>query len=331
MMTFFVSFSLNAQKDTLFFEGFEKVDFKTMITVPTGKDITWVNWDKDAKASGSATIPSNWYSAPEIYQFQVTKPAVLNNTAHSLSWLDGDIPGSTNILISPPVTITDDKAILSWQSCPLQGPAFMDGYKVLVSVASNDIVKAKPDTLFVAAEVTSYKDPATLLLSDFKFSKGYIHANSYTNKKYWDTTGLKTFHRGRLEPHSVSLAKYKGKKIYLHFYHDSSDDYIFELDNILVLGNKTIDTKDVNANDIRLVTYPNPVTNYVNVLYRIENTSTVNVSVTNIEGKKMLQLYDGQGVGEMNHHFDVNALAAGTYFMQINIGGKIATEKFVKQ
>jgi hypothetical protein len=327
----FVATILNAQTDTLLFQGFETIDFATMLKEPTGKDVAWINWDKDGKESASAAIPSFWYKAPEIYQAQVTKPPVFNQTAHSLSWLKGELLGSKNVLISPPITITDDKSTLSWQSCPLQGPAFMDGYKVLISVTSNDLTKVKPDTVFVAAEVTSYKDPSTLVLKDYTFSKGYIHANGYTKAQYWDTTGLVAYHRGRLEPHTVSLAKYKGKKIYVHFYHDSSDDYIFELDNILVRANQPVSNKDAFANQVHLVTYPNPATTAINVLYRIENQSKININLTNIEGKVVSNLFDGEGSGEMNHTFDVNALATGTYFIQVKIGDKIATEKFIKE
>jgi hypothetical protein len=321
-----------AQKDTLLFEGFEKTDLAKMVTAPTGKETVWVNWDKDAKAPGEG-IFGNWYAAPEIYQAQVTKPAVYNQTAHSLSWLKGEAPGSTNVLISPPITITDDKSTLSWQSCPLQGPEFMDGYKVLISVASNDLTKAKPDTAFVAAEVTSYSGPAVtdpLDLKQWKFSKGYIHANGYKLKQYWDTTNVAIFYRGRLEPHTVSLAKYKGKKIFVHFYHDSSDDFIFELDNVLVRSNQPVGTKDELASAVRFTTYPNPVVNLINVLYRLEKETAVQVSVVNVKGERILELYKGNALGEMNHDFDVSNLPQGSYFITLKVGDKITSQPFMK-
>ena len=330
------TFSASAQKDTLLFEGFETGVFEKMTTEPTGKDVEWVNWDKDGLTPGEGTN-KNWYLAPEIYQVQVTKPAILNQTAHSLSYLQGEKPGSMNILISPPITIVDDKSTLSWQSCPLQGPEFMDGYKVLITVTSNDVTKVKPDTAFVAAEVTSYNSASItnpLDLKSWKFSKGRIHANSYTNNKYWDTTAVKTFYRGRLEPHTVSLSKYKGKKIYVHFYHDSNDDYIFELDNVLVRSNQpaVVGAKDALANNIRLVTYPNPTVNLLNVLYRLEKPSDVTIDVVDIQGKMVQNLFSGTQInGEMNHDFDVSELAAGVYLLQVKVGEKVATQKFVKE
>ena len=321
--------SLLAQKDTLLFENFEKIDFTKMVTIPTGKETEWVNWDKDGKAPGEGTF-QNWYAANEIYQAQVTKPQVYNVTAHSLSWLKGELLGSTNVLISPPITITDDKSTLSWQSCPLQGPDFMDGYKVLISVGSNDLTKAKPDTAFIAAEVTSYKSTPSLLLTDYKFSKGYIHANGYKLKQYWDTTGVSIFYRGRLEPHTVSLAKYKGKKIFVHFYHDSSDDYIFELDNILVRSNQPVGTKDELASAVRFTTYPNPVVNFVNVLYRLEKETPVQVAVVNVKGEQVSMLFRGNASGEMNHNFDVSDLPKGAYFITLKVGDKITSQSFMK-
>jgi Secretion system C-terminal sorting domain len=327
--------SVNAQNDTLLYEGFEKGIFGKMIKEPTGKDLEWVNWDEDNVVPGEGKN-SNWYLAPEAYQAQVTKPAVYNQTAHSLSWLKNEAFGSKNILITPPISIIDDKSTLSWQSCPLQGPEFMDGYKVLITVTSNDVKTAKPDTAFVAAEVTSYYTNGIkpFDLKDWKFSKGRIHANGYTNNKYWDTTNVKAFYRGRLEPHTVSLAKYKGKKIYVHFYHDSNDDYILELDNILVRGNQpaVVNTQDAFANNIRLVTYPNPTVNYMNVLYRLEKPSDVSIDVVDIQGKMVQKLFTGTQInGEMNHDFDVSQLSAGTYLLQVKVGEKVATQKFVKE
>ena len=322
--------SLLAQKDTLLFENFEKIDFTKMVTIPTGKETEWVNWDKDGKAPGEGS-EQKWYPAKEVYQAQVTKPQVYNITAHSLSYLKGDLPGSTNVLITPPITITDDKSTLSWQSCPLQGPDFMDGYKVLISVGSNDLTKAKPDTAFIAAEVTSYKTPPSLVLSDYKFSKGYIHANGYKLKQYWDTTGVSIFYRGRLEPHTVSLAKYKGKKIFVHFYHDSSDDYIFELDNVLVRSNQPVlGTKDELASAVRFTTYPNPVVNFVNVLYRLEKETPVQIAVVNIKGEQVSLLYKGNDSGEMNHNFDVSDLPKGAYFITLKVGDKVTSQAFMK-
>lgn len=326
--------SVTAQKDTLLYEGFETKNgvnvFDDMLTVPTGKDLKWVNWDKDGKAPGEGSNQS-WYRADEIFQAQVTKPAIRNQTAHSLSWLKGEALGSNNILITPPISIIDENATLSWKSCPLQGPDFMDGYKVLVTVTSNDVSKAKPDTVYVAAEVTSYLSPATLNVKDYKFSKGYIHANGYTLKQYWDTTGVSIFYRGKLEPHTVSLSKYKGKKIYVHIMHDSGDDYIFEVDDILVKGNKTVGTKDVFASKVRLVTYPNPVVNLMNVLYRVENQADVTIDVTDIQGRVVQKLYNAKGIaGEMSHDFDVSQLTNGTYFLNLKIGDKVVTEQFAK-
>jgi hypothetical protein len=293
--------------------------------------LTWVNWDIDKKEPGDVAS-SAWYQAGEIFQVQVTKPPVINQTAHSSSYLQDLSLDSRNILISPPIKITNNKSTLSWKSCPLQGPVFMDGYKVLVTVTSNDISKAKPDTVFVAAEVTSYLDPPTLELSDYTFSNGYIHADGYTKKEYWDTTGVAIFYRGKLEPHSVSLAKYEGKTIYVHFVHDSGDDYILEIDDVLVKANETSNTHNPVAEKFNLFTYPNPVDNRLNVLYSLEKTSDVEINLVSINGSIEKKLFSQKSLnGQMNHDFSIQDTPAGSYLLQVKIGTEIAYKPLVKK
>jgi hypothetical protein len=51
-----------------------------------------------------------------------------------------------------------------------------------------------------------------------------------------------------------------------------------------------------------------------------------------IQGKMVQKLFTGIQInGEMNHDFDVSQLSAGIYFLQVKVGEKVATQKFVKE
>ena len=80
------------------------------------------------------------------------------------------------------------------------------------------------------------------------------------------------------------------------------------------------------------MTYPNPTVNLLNVLYRLEKPSDVTIDVVDIQGKMVQNLFSGTQInGEMNHDFDVSELAAGVYLLQVKVGEKVATQKFVKE
>jgi hypothetical protein len=101
--------------------------------------------------------------------------------------------------------------IMTWKSAPLEGPTFMDGYKIKVSTNGTNIADFAT-TIFTAAE--SVNGTATQ-------SAGTVHAS------YNATNGV-------LQEWSVNLGAYDNQTIYIAFFHDSNDDNLIMIDDIFV-------------------------------------------------------------------------------------------------
>ena len=87
-----------------------------------------------------------------------------------------------------------------------------------------------------------------------------------------------------------------------------------------------------NQESVREVqVYPNPVSDAVNVKLELLKKSKLSISVLTLEGKKIQALLDeNEGAGIVNKSFPLNNLAAGTYFIQIEAGGKSTLHKIQK-
>lgn len=242
--------SLNAQlptqiiSDTLVIETFEEDPTANMLGIPTGNDPEWVNYDQDGFTGNCVNLnptPGAWYWEDDFS----TDVSVGNSCFTSCSYFHPD-PWTdfpcANWLILPPVSIPDSSCLLQWKSLSFQGPAFLDGYQVLISVGSNDVFSNTfKDTLFTAASMVScpnLTECGSLIVEDYTFTPGYIHANGFTNPDYYFPFSPIQANRGKLEPHQVSLSQYAGKTIYIAFLHDSNNDDILQVDDILVVDQK---------------------------------------------------------------------------------------------
>lgn len=327
-----------AQDDILLeqdFQNFTDDDFQIFPDSPDSDSI-WISWDEDGIADFNDRAV-NWF-----IDFQFILPDSIppgedtNYVASSSSWLEGFDPGNTNWLISPAIYISDDQATLHWKSSPFQGPRYMDGYTVKILEGSSNYDDATVTTVFEAAQMTSIDgEDASLNPADFTFSQGYVHADSYTDSTYFyaanpdDING--DFNIGLLEPHSVSLTDFSGKWVFVAIHHDSSDDNLIEVDDIMVMGNLLSSTK-VTENDIRFVTYPNPVDNFLNVMFRTNEAAEVNLELYNQNGQLVAaKASQDNYVGEYNEQFDLRKMAAGTYNVVLTIDGQRFTKSVVRK
>ena len=328
---------LSAQNDTLLFENFQTDPTDFFTDIPEGNDTTWVNFDSDG-FEDSNNRPQNWYftEAFRMTRDTLTASGEPNFVLASSSWLMGFLEGNRNWLILKPLQILNNQATLHFKSAPFQAPRYMDGYSVLVSETSNASYEdVFTDTLFRAAQMTEILGTENSIeLSDFIFSKGYIHADSLRDTLYavvtTDTSGSPLI-TPQMEPHSLSLAAYAGKRIYIAFLHDSDDDNLMALDDILVLGNNNpTNSKDLSDN-IRFVTYPNPAMDWINVMYRLEKTAAVGLEMRNTLGQLVGQIYLHEvASGEQQHQLNLSRLPAGTYHLVLTIDHQKIIKKFVK-
>jgi hypothetical protein len=332
--------TLNAQSDTLLYEGFENTDGSTWGIFPFGNDSIWINLDEDGiPPNGGDPIEVAWYIAQE---FRNPIDSVTNDTnyvANSLSWLEGSVPGNRNWLITPPIFVPNASAVLSWQSATFQLPRYTDGYTVLVSpTGSNEVLSnVFTDTLFSAASMTEIVgDQNDLDPANYSFSSGYIHGD-YLNTwdkdwVYYILTSDSSLCYGLLEPHSVSLSAYAGKTIYIAFLHDSDDDFYLELDDILVRAN-TVGTNDPNDFVMNVQTYPNPVVHMLNLNFTLpKGAQNIRAFVTNMEGKTVLRTQLGsRATGQYSENFPMSVLPRGAYQFHLDVDNHIISKSFIKR
>ncbi|MCB0567446.1 MAG: T9SS type A sorting domain-containing protein [Phaeodactylibacter sp.] len=342
----FLPFALTAQMDTLLFEDFQDDiigDVEGEVAIfPQGDDTTWVNYDADYLQDANDR-PQNWYTSIDFAQGlqDSIAPTDTSIVLASSSWLQGFLNGNRNWLITPPITIRDAQASLHWKSAPYQGPRYADGYSVLISSGMN-FPESFTDTVFRAKQMIpplpiGADDPEgnAFQVDSFLFApeNGYLHADGYTLPEYYilDEPGDNLL-IGVLEPHSFDLAAYSGQTVYIAFVHDSDDDNLISIDDILVMGNLMSSTREPLAADIRLVTYPNPVDNLLNVLFRLETPVNVRTGLYNMDGKQVLSMAsEGHLFGEQSLKLDLRRLPAGAYNLVLDIEGQQYTRKVVKR
>lgn len=322
-----------AQADTLLFENFNAPfdyavdDSDGVASEPNGSNQTWVNYDEDGLASYGG-VPGSWFWKNSSYH---SEDESHGGAMVSRSWLDNFLPGNRNWLITPPIYIADNQAVLSWKSAPAQGPRYMDGYSVLVSTGSNNphaIPYPFEHEIFRAAFMTAITgDPLSTDLDNYAFSPGYIHADGFTLPDFFvhaDNVNNFDQHLGLLEPHTVSLAQFAGQTIYIAFLHNSDDCFDLVLDDILVTGNFTVSTNDMHT-DVSIEIFPNPAASYINIQYQASNVNKVEARVYTADGK-LATYYNDMPASEGRQHYEANLkdLPAGQYTLQMYFDG-IAT------
>jgi len=333
---------LSAQTDTLLQQDFQE-DISSMISPFPDEDNPqmYTSWDEDGIPDANDRPPA-WYWALEIAAPDSIPAADSNFVYQSSSWLQGYDPGSTNWFITPAIDVpNNDATTLHWKTSPFQGPRYMDGYALKILVGNPFYGEAdQVDEIFTAAEMTGWiGDNQSLDPDTFEFSPGYIHADTYTDSLFFiaptvDSAGIlsTSLNLGVLEPHSISLADYAGQTIFIAFHHNSSDDNLIEVDDIVVLGDLLDNTNDELISEFRYVTYPNPVDNYLNVMWRLKETADTQVSLYNMNGKliQQTQLQKGQ-FGEMEHRFNMINLPSGNYNIVLEVNGERVTKMVTKK
>ncbi|MDW8230182.1 MAG: choice-of-anchor J domain-containing protein [Saprospiraceae bacterium] len=313
--------------DTLLVQRFEVDPTDTMLPFPFGDDLQWVNWDADRipPLCDGGRVLGSWY-----WDSDLGDTTGMNSAFTSCSYLANKNLPNENWLITPPIFITDTQAILTWRSLSLEGPGYHDGYKVLVSTTSNaPYERAFTDTLFVAAEMLG--DPLFFSLDpkDFTFSLGYVHANWYRDSAYFFLpTDSFPFNRGRMEPHSVSLSAYIGKKIYIAFLHDSQNDNTLQIDDIVVVQGVVVSTLEPLLNAVVLRVQPNPVRDIARLIFP-EILRPERLQITDLVGRVVaVQMLHGQPTDSI--FADLGALPSGVYVATLWADCPVQSARFIK-
>ncbi|NNF01059.1 MAG: T9SS type A sorting domain-containing protein [Bacteroidia bacterium] len=314
-------FSASAQ-DTLAYENFDVDPTSMQSAFPSGttNDVMWTNFDEDALMAANGR-PGNWYWTAGYATMDT-----MNRVFSSSSWLDGFAPGNRNWLMTPAMPLADNTGMLSWTSAPFQFPLYADGYTVLVSTTDNNEASFT-DTLYQSG---SYLSGSGGNVAAYTFTPGDLHGGGNPPGPYFEFDSDSSRWLCLLEPHSVSLAMYAGQTIYVAFLHDSDDDNLMSIDDILVTGTSGAVGINENEIDLSLSTFPNPASESVQLSYYLPKTSAVNIYLYNINGEKVKEILRGTHMaGEHNFVLNVNDLASGQYLVSIESRNGTVTKNII--
>ncbi|MBU6341370.1 MAG: T9SS type A sorting domain-containing protein [Bacteroidetes bacterium] len=325
--------------DTLLSQNFEIDPTHEMIEFPNGDDIFWVNWDEDRKKTncGTSSSPADSLS-PWYWDYDLGADVISNNNAFTSCSFSSKAFRSRNWLITPPVYIEDSSYVLSWKSSAFQGPFLTDGYHVLISAQGN-FPEDFADTLFSASETTTPFSVSNSMgfpldVSKYNYSPGYLHANGYTNTQYYsfvDTDFPNGFYLGKLEPHIVSLKAYTGKTVYVTFLHDSFDDFLLQIDDILIARAKLSGVlQTVLRNDWGLTVWPSLVQDRARVQWEgMDDENNLTLQIFDLEGR-IHQSYTLQQGNSRHFELDMTHARPGHYVVVLKNANGISKTRFSK-
>lgn len=324
--------------DTLLIENFEH-DFDVEIKAPSGNDQTWILYDADG-------FPEKCVQQEDTYGFYASfdwgkdmNNAVL--TSCSFTPENGGNCGSRkneNWLILPPQFIAAENVELGWKSAPFIGPMWMDGYKVLVS-RTNNLPESFTDTLFIAASTLNSPEPplptpAGLNPSNYTFSEGYIHANSFQDANYYQLRSIQglNVYQGFLEPHTIDLSNYADELIYIAFLHDSYCNFAIQLDDIYLRKASPSNTHRQYSAIQSAHVFPNPITERAFLEVSLREKAALQVRIMDNKGRHIKSIEIGQKPsGKYRIEVDCMDLVNGMYYAIIQTNHAVHSEKFFVQ
>jgi len=325
-------FTLSTQaQDTLLWENFNDTIIGQTVDdlindAPSGltDDPLWYSYDEDQLGDGSgASRPGDWF----LFSGGFAAVDSLDVCAGSNSWTNDASTPVRNWLVLPTIQITDGaSAVLKWKSAPRQTPYYLDGYQVLISATTNDVT-AFTDVVFDAGQYISgpYNAGTNCCnggdYSLYTFSAGMIHGDDGTFVQFTDegddmpgdsTAGDSARFIGVQKEFSVPLTAYDNQKIYIAFLHNSTDDNLLSLDDILVTENSDITFGVEGENSFAGSVYPNPANAFVNVSFDFLQYHNVKVELVDNQGHVLYST-----LATANMQINTEQVASGVYFVKV--------------
>lgn len=326
----------------------------------------WIAFDQDglpeADAGGGA-LTGNWFGSVDLKYAYEEYTADTNFVMGSTSYLVGFAPGNRNWLITPEVEIpATGEYHFMWKASLQQTPRYADGHSIWISPdgSASDVETDFTDQLWIKAQMVEEtgwladyygmidysgctaptgQDSAVIeavcwfpeTYGDGTNGTGYRHAMNHTNMDYLPLdTGYTASFRGALEPHSLNLSAYAGQTIRIAIVHDSDDDFVMAVDDIMV-ASPVVGLNDFDFEDIAQF-YPNPAADFINVRFTSIVQESAVLNVFDLSGKLVMsETINGNSL-YTNNVIDVASLSSGLYNMQVVLDNNgIFNKKFMKK
>lgn len=341
VLLFAGSVNIKAQ-DTLLYEGFQFVmdSYLTSIqTPPIGKttDSMWYNYDADQLADGAGGTtarPDDWWQTRAFADsnLYISGTTDTNIVMTSNSWFSS--PGlASNLLITSNIQLGEHDTLF-WKSAPVQTPRYLDGYQVKISTTTNDDF-AFSTVLFTAAEMTQLStipgDSSSFVTH--VFSTGFVHGIDSTYIEA-DTNRPSKAYSGILRPFSVPLDAYANQNVFIAFHHNSFDDNLISIDDILIRGTASNPVAGIKENkfDLNLNVFPNPAGDNAQLNFQLTVETEVIINVNDITGKLIYS--ENKGTLAHGRHFatiNTAVLANGFYTIAVQTKNGTSTTKLIVQ
>ena len=112
--------------------------------------------------------------------------------------------------------------------------------------------------------------------------------------------------------------------------HNSTDDNLISLDDVLIRGTLSTIGINENANDLALNLFPNPATDNVQVNYTLTSKTTVTISMYDVTGKLVSSV--SRGEEQNGRHFatiNTSSIAKGFYTVKVETNFGQSTSKLI--
>lgn len=87
-------------------------------------------------------------------------------------------------------------------------------------------------------------------------------------------------------------------------------------------------TENTSINGVAI--YPNPASTFAQLTFTLTEATNINASLVNVMGQKVAAINGGNfAPGTHTVNLDINGLAAGVYFVNLNTGNSVVTEKLI--
>ncbi|MFL5763656.1 MAG: T9SS type A sorting domain-containing protein [Bacteroidia bacterium] len=346
----FMGTVLKAQ-DTLLYEDFELNNFYTNIlidcnalgSVPPGvaADTNWYSWDSDGVPDGSTagTRPDGWFavmpfSTVDQYITPYAPGPDTNTVICANSWTNTSTP-EANWLMTRSVQLGVHDTLF-WKSAPFQTPRYLDGYQVLISTTTNaDNTSAFSTVAFNAAEMTGLGTDSTY--STYTFAQtgtggptAFVHGQDGMNID-WASTTAPISHRGQLRQFSYPFpASMANAAVYVAFLHNSTDDNLLSIDDVMIRGDLPTNGINENKADLGLNLFPNPASDEVQVNYNLSAETNVTIELYDVTGKLIDSDAKGaQPAGRHFAHINTSDIAKGFYTVKVTTAFGQSTSKLI--
>jgi hypothetical protein len=293
----------------------------------------WYDYDADQLSDGSGSPTpraGDWFQSRAYSDSNLYVPGHALDTnlvMASNSWFT-PAGKADNWLITSNIQLGAHDTLF-WKSAPRQTPRYCDGYQVLISITNNSDLSFN-DTLFTAAEMTAIKGTNDSVFGGYQFSPGFVHGldGTYTENQH-DSARL----IGILHPFKKPLDAYANKNIFIAFHHNSYDDNLISIDDILIRGTPAATTGiKENKADLGLSVFPNPSKDNARLNFNLSSEASVIIMVNDLTGK--LVYSENKGSLAQGRHFaciNTATLSKGFYTITIQTESGRNTAKLIVQ